>query len=153
MTHAHDPTHVAVAAAGQATVELTPFRRVVGVDPSARMIEQARESLKTRLAGLDLSSQVEFVQSSAEDLGFLKEGSADLIVAGTRMPISSPVSSVSARRSLAIGYYELTADMGRDSTSSALVQVGQVLARSGPRVAERRDVCGLGACMFSAMSY
>lgn len=87
MTHAHDPTHVAVAAAGQATVELTPFRRVVGVDPSARMIEQARESLKTRLPGLDLSSQVEFVQSSAEDLGFLKEGSADLIVAGTRMPI------------------------------------------------------------------
>ncbi|KAI0049342.1 hypothetical protein FA95DRAFT_1604467, partial [Auriscalpium vulgare] len=27
---------------GQATVELTPFKRVVGVDPSAKMIESAR---------------------------------------------------------------------------------------------------------------
>ncbi|TFK93422.1 S-adenosyl-L-methionine-dependent methyltransferase [Polyporus arcularius HHB13444] len=66
---------------GQATVELTPFKRVIGVDPSARMIEQATESVKSRLAGLDLSSQIEFVQSSAEDLGFLQDGSVDLIVA------------------------------------------------------------------------
>ena len=29
--------------AGQAMVELTPFKRVIGVDPSAKMIESARE--------------------------------------------------------------------------------------------------------------
>ena len=28
---------------GQATTELTPFKRVVGVDPSAKMIDSARE--------------------------------------------------------------------------------------------------------------
>ncbi|KAJ8453570.1 hypothetical protein ONZ51_g13523 [Trametes cubensis] len=67
---------------GQATVELTPFQRIIGVDPSARMVEQARESVKTRLAGLDLSSQIEFVQSSAEDLSCLKDGSVDLVIAG-----------------------------------------------------------------------
>ncbi|KAI0826705.1 S-adenosyl-L-methionine-dependent methyltransferase [Trametes gibbosa] len=66
---------------GQATVELTPFQHIVGVDPSARMIEQARAGVKTRLAGLDLSSQVEFVQSAAEDLAFLQDGSVDLVVA------------------------------------------------------------------------
>ncbi|KAI0659100.1 S-adenosyl-L-methionine-dependent methyltransferase [Cubamyces menziesii] len=66
---------------GQATVELTPFQRIIGVDPSARMVEQARESVKTRLAGLDLSSQIEFVQSSAEDLSCLKDGSVDLVIA------------------------------------------------------------------------
>ncbi|KAH9846163.1 S-adenosyl-L-methionine-dependent methyltransferase, partial [Lenzites betulinus] len=66
---------------GQATVELTPFRHIVGVDPSARMIEQAREGVKTRLAGLDLSKQIEFVQSPAEDLASLQDGSVDLIIA------------------------------------------------------------------------
>ncbi|KAI0746703.1 S-adenosyl-L-methionine-dependent methyltransferase [Daedaleopsis nitida] len=66
---------------GQATVELTPFKRIIGVEPSTRMIEQARESVKTQLAGLDLSSQIEFVQSSAEDLSALQDGSVDLIVA------------------------------------------------------------------------
>lgn len=45
------------------------------------MIEQARESVKSRLAGLDLSSRVEFVQASAEDLP-VEQGSVDLIVAG-----------------------------------------------------------------------
>ena len=49
------------------------------------MIEQAREAVKTRLAGLDLSAQIDFVQSSAEDLSALQDGSVDLIVAGTRV--------------------------------------------------------------------
>ncbi|OBZ78374.1 Trans-aconitate 3-methyltransferase [Grifola frondosa] len=66
---------------GQATVELTPFKRVIGVDPSARMIEQAREGAKAGPGGLDVSSRVEFVQSSAERLGFLEDGSVDLIIA------------------------------------------------------------------------
>ncbi|KAH9919479.1 S-adenosyl-L-methionine-dependent methyltransferase [Epithele typhae] len=65
---------------GQATVELTPFKRIIGVDPSAKMIEQARESVKTSHAGLDLSSQIEFIQSNAEDLKSIQEGSIDLIV-------------------------------------------------------------------------
>ena len=46
------------------------------------MIEQARESVRSHLAGMDLSARIEFVQSSAEDLGFLQDGSVDLIVAG-----------------------------------------------------------------------
>ncbi|KAH9896778.1 S-adenosyl-L-methionine-dependent methyltransferase [Cubamyces lactineus] len=66
---------------GQATVELTPFQRIIGADPSARMVEQARESVKTRLAGMDLSSRIEFVQSFAEDLSCLKDGSVDLLIA------------------------------------------------------------------------
>ena len=69
--------------AGQATVELTPFKRIVGVDPSARMIEQARESVKTQLAGIDLSEQIHFEQSAAEDLKTINDGSVDLMIAGT----------------------------------------------------------------------
>lgn len=64
---------------GQATVELTPFKRVIGVDPSANMIERARESVKSRVAGLDLSAQIEFHQSSAEELALVQDGSVDLL--------------------------------------------------------------------------
>ncbi|KII85655.1 hypothetical protein PLICRDRAFT_115646 [Plicaturopsis crispa FD-325 SS-3] len=64
---------------GQATTELTPFKRVVGVDPSAGMIAGARETLKAR--SLDGTGQFEFVQSAAEDLSFLPDGSVDLMVA------------------------------------------------------------------------
>lgn len=45
------------------------------------MIKQARENVKLRLAGLDLSSRVEFVQASAEALP-VEQGSVDFIVAG-----------------------------------------------------------------------
>ncbi|EIW55807.1 S-adenosyl-L-methionine-dependent methyltransferase [Trametes versicolor FP-101664 SS1] len=65
---------------GQATVELTRFQCIIGVDLSARMIKQARENVKLRLAGLDLSSPVEFVQASAEALP-VEQGSVDFIVA------------------------------------------------------------------------
>ena len=68
--------------AGQATVELTQFKRVIGLDPSAKMIEQARESVKSSLAGLDLSPQIEFHQSSAEELTLVQDGSVDLLTAG-----------------------------------------------------------------------
>ncbi|PIL27458.1 hypothetical protein GSI_10607 [Ganoderma sinense ZZ0214-1] len=66
---------------GQATVELTQFKRVVGLDPSAKMIEQVRESVKSRLAGLDLPAQIEFHKSSAEELTPLQDGSVDLLTA------------------------------------------------------------------------
>lgn len=68
--------------AGQATVELTQFKRVIGLDPSANMVEQAREGVKSHLAGLDLSAQIEFHQSSAEELTLVQDGSVDLLTAG-----------------------------------------------------------------------
>jgi SAM-dependent methyltransferase len=64
---------------GQATRELTPFKRVIGVDPSSKMIEQAH-NYAVQLG--DSVSQLEFVQSKAEDLSFLKDGTADMIIAG-----------------------------------------------------------------------
>ena len=66
--------------AGQAARELTPFVRVVGVDPSSNMIEQARSS--TMQVGKSVG-QIEFVQSKAEDLSFLQDGTVDMIIAGT----------------------------------------------------------------------
>ena len=80
---ADDEIPCALRLTGQATVELTPFKHIIGVDPSARMIERAREGVKTSLAGLDLSSQIKFEQSSAEELNVLQDGSVDLVVAGT----------------------------------------------------------------------
>ncbi|KZV71986.1 S-adenosyl-L-methionine-dependent methyltransferase [Peniophora sp. CONT] len=64
---------------GQATVELTAFKRVIGVDPSNGMIEKA----KAYAAQVDVgkTAQVEFVHSSAEELPFLEDGSVDLLVA------------------------------------------------------------------------
>ncbi|KAI0075590.1 S-adenosyl-L-methionine-dependent methyltransferase [Panus rudis PR-1116 ss-1] len=61
---------------GHATMGLTPFKRIIGVEPSAKMVEQAREALKD----IALPGQVEFVHSGAEDLHFLQDGSVDLIV-------------------------------------------------------------------------
>lgn len=62
---------------GQATTELTPFCRVIGVDPSPRMIEQAKQSVSVGLA-----NQVQYVQSPAESMPFLPDGSVDMIISG-----------------------------------------------------------------------
>jgi ubiquinone/menaquinone biosynthesis C-methylase UbiE len=62
---------------GQATTELTRFRRVIGVDPSESMIVGAREYTKS--LGV---VNCEYVKSTAEDLRFLEDGSVDLIIAG-----------------------------------------------------------------------
>lgn len=69
---------------GQATTELTPFKRVVGVDPSAKMIESARQSAATDAQSTNSANvnQFEFVQADAEKLSFLEDGSVDLIVSG-----------------------------------------------------------------------
>ncbi|KAF9499638.1 S-adenosyl-L-methionine-dependent methyltransferase [Pleurotus eryngii] len=64
---------------GQATTELTPFKRVTGVDPSEKMIEGARSSVA--YLGLENSAQFDFVQSSAESLEFLEDSTVDLITA------------------------------------------------------------------------
>ncbi|KAF9219081.1 hypothetical protein BS17DRAFT_437328 [Gyrodon lividus] len=63
---------------GQATVELKRFKKVIGIDPSASMVESARKALKTN----DIQQgQIEYVQSPAEKLDFLKSESVDLVIA------------------------------------------------------------------------
>lgn len=71
-------THMHIT--GQATTELTPFKRATGVDPSEKMIEGARSSVAA--LGLENPAQFDFIQSSAESLGFLEDGTVDLITAG-----------------------------------------------------------------------
>jgi len=61
---------------GQATIELTPFKRIVGTDPSEKMVERARLALPQNCA-----NQIEFTQGSAEDLSMLPDSSVDLVVA------------------------------------------------------------------------
>lgn len=63
---------------GQATVELTPFKRVTGVDPSSNMIEVAQGTLEKEPVS---TGQYEYVQASAESLPFLEDSSVDLVIA------------------------------------------------------------------------
>ncbi|EMD36577.1 hypothetical protein CERSUDRAFT_115612 [Gelatoporia subvermispora B] len=76
---------------GQATLELTPFKHIIGVDPSDRMIMQASQALQSHNSTLNadnsalientpLASRVRFIQGPAESLDFLEDGSVDLIV-------------------------------------------------------------------------
>jgi ubiquinone/menaquinone biosynthesis C-methylase UbiE len=69
---------------GQATAELTPFKRVVGVDPSAKMIEVAKQLAMENAQSTNSENvnQFEYVQSEAENLSFLKDGSVDLLISG-----------------------------------------------------------------------
>ncbi|KAG2095892.1 S-adenosyl-L-methionine-dependent methyltransferase [Suillus discolor] len=62
---------------GQATVELTPFKRVTGVDPSSKMIEVAQGTLKSTP---ESTGQYEYIQASAENLTFLEDSSVDLVI-------------------------------------------------------------------------
>jgi len=74
---------------GQATVEMHPFKKIIGVDPSQKMLESSRnyassflsEGSKSAQVHTDIGSRFEFVQSPAEDLAFLKDGSVDIVVA------------------------------------------------------------------------
>ena len=68
---------------GQATVELHPFARVIGVDPSEKMLSSAREYVSS-IGGLDsiTPDKYEFSQSPAESLGFIEKDSVDLVIAG-----------------------------------------------------------------------
>ena len=59
-------------------MELTPFRRIVGVDPSAKMIEEARAGITADA----LPGQLQYEQSPAESLPFIEDGSVDLVVSG-----------------------------------------------------------------------
>ena len=62
---------------GQATVELTQFKRIIGVEPGTRMIEQAAQNLKTQ----GLSDRIELIKSPAESIP-LEDGSVDFITSG-----------------------------------------------------------------------
>lgn len=64
--HAHPPGQVSV-------VLCERFESVIGTDPSAAMLETARQNVNARL---------EFVQSHAEQLTFLPDESVDLVTAG-----------------------------------------------------------------------
>ncbi|KAG2034793.1 S-adenosyl-L-methionine-dependent methyltransferase [Suillus americanus] len=62
---------------GQATVELTPFKRVTGVDPSSKMTEVAQGILEKSPMS---TGQFEYVRGSADNLPFLDDGSVDLVI-------------------------------------------------------------------------
>jgi SAM-dependent methyltransferase len=69
---------------GQATVQLRPFREVVGVDPSLGMLEKARAYAASQDHGSDSNLPTyKFVQGSAEDLSTAipENESVDLLVA------------------------------------------------------------------------
>ncbi|KIM80188.1 hypothetical protein PILCRDRAFT_73389 [Piloderma croceum F 1598] len=68
---------------GQATTELIPFKRVVGVDPSAKMVDAARELAVSNAQSTNSETETKFsyVQGNAENLSFLEDGSVDLIIA------------------------------------------------------------------------
>ena len=73
-----------MCSSGQATAKLTPFKRVIGVDPSAKMIESEREITFTDPQPTNSVNvtQFEYVQSSAESLPFLEDRSVDLVISG-----------------------------------------------------------------------
>ncbi|KAF5343091.1 hypothetical protein D9758_016020 [Tetrapyrgos nigripes] len=70
---------------GQATAELTPFKHIIGVDPGAGMIKKAKEyvaELYPEPTSTTRRGQTfDFVQSSAEKLDFIEDGSVDLVIA------------------------------------------------------------------------
>ncbi|KAG9309711.1 S-adenosyl-L-methionine-dependent methyltransferase [Chiua virens] len=64
---------------GQATIELTHFKHVTGLDPSENMIHAAREMLAN--SDSQPGPIVDFVQGSAETLDFLPDDSTDMVIA------------------------------------------------------------------------
>ncbi|PVV00730.1 hypothetical protein BB560_004879 [Smittium megazygosporum] len=58
------------------------FDKVIGTDNSASMLEVAKAH-KDSSSGGEKTYSIEYVQASAEDLGFLKDGSVDVITVGT----------------------------------------------------------------------
>ena len=63
---------------GQSTHLFFPyFRRIVGVDPSANQIAQAKDK-----HGADANNNVTFSVGVAEKLGSVKDGSANMVIAG-----------------------------------------------------------------------
>jgi hypothetical protein len=67
---------------GQATVELTAFKEVVGVDPSDSMVTKATNLVKTSPP----PNIITYVKNKAEELDFISTGSVDLVIAGIILP-------------------------------------------------------------------
>jgi len=67
---------------GQATIELTLFKQIVGVDPSAKMLAVARETTASSSRSNGLMTRFQYVEGEAENLSFLKDKSVDLMIAG-----------------------------------------------------------------------
>lgn len=57
---------------------MTPFKRVIGIDPSEKMVEQARLAVPQNSV-----NRIEFARGSAEDLSMLPDSSVDLVTAGS----------------------------------------------------------------------
>ena len=74
-------------------MELTPFKRVIGVDPSANMIESAREMTALSTNSVNVN-QFEYLQSSAESLPFLEDEGVDLVVLGEYRHVRFRLGSV-----------------------------------------------------------
>lgn len=73
---------------GQATAELTPFKRIIGIDPGEAMLQKAQ----SHIAALNMSAgqRFEFKVGSSEDLSFLPDNTVDLAIAGNydlRLPL------------------------------------------------------------------
>ena len=115
---------------GQATCECVPFARIVGVDPSAKMLEEARKVPKPA----ELKGELEYVQSGAEKLPFLQDGSVDLVVSGKSLYSTALLQRVK-RFVLYI------------SPGSPLVRLEFALARSRACAESRRNVGSMGASL------
>lgn len=63
---------------GQATVELTKFKEVIGIDPSEAMLKKAKDLLESSPP----VNKTSFVQSQAEELDHLETESVDMVIAG-----------------------------------------------------------------------
>ncbi|KAF9560509.1 S-adenosyl-L-methionine-dependent methyltransferase [Agrocybe pediades] len=75
---------------GQATTRLTPFKEVIGVDPSLGMLEKARKHV-LESTGAGQTTNYRFVQGSAEDMkkAVPEDESVDLVVAGGLLDVAS----------------------------------------------------------------
>ncbi|KAF9002629.1 S-adenosyl-L-methionine-dependent methyltransferase [Hymenopellis radicata] len=65
---------------GQATTELTRFKKVIGIEPGEKMISSAKSHILDTL-GKDALAQFTFVQSAAEKLDCLEDQSTDMVIA------------------------------------------------------------------------
>lgn len=77
---------------GQATARLDNFNKVVGIDPSAPMIQAALE--ENAKSSLSTKDRINFIQGNAEDLsGILEDNSVDMLVSGSSLlPLSVPAA-------------------------------------------------------------
>lgn len=79
------------------------FTKVIGTDPSEVMVTQARSSTK--------EPNVEFRQGMAEDMGFIEDGSLDMLVAGQAAHCRRHVDSVGFTDFIRVRLFEIMASL------------------------------------------